>query len=110
VFWTASKRMHALPPEKIRYLYFGVLFAYGLFGLTMLLFVPEPSTLLKIATSIYNFALGFSCWHVVAVNSLLLPKELRPSLIVRSLLALVGVFFWTIATVAAIKLAQDLLS
>ena len=30
------------------------------------------------ATTIYNFALGFSCWHVLAVNTILLPKEIRP--------------------------------
>jgi len=68
----------------------------------------RPATLLKIATSIYNFALGFSCWHVVAVNTVLLPNELRPRWVVRVLLVLVGLFFWTIATVAAMKLLQEL--
>jgi len=42
VFWTASKRLRAMPPEKIRYLYFSVLAGYLVFGLTMLLFVERP--------------------------------------------------------------------
>ncbi|MFN0055891.1 MAG: Nramp family divalent metal transporter [Planctomycetales bacterium] len=108
VFWTASKWLHTLDPSKIKNVYFAVLSGYALFGVVMLGFVPSPGTLLKIATSIYNFALGFSCWHVVAINSTLLPKPLRPNWIVRILLTLIGLFFWTVATVAAYKLLQDL--
>jgi hypothetical protein len=108
VFWTASKRLHSLEPGKIKNVYFGVLSCYALFGVIMLAFVPSPGTLIKIATSIYNFALGFSCWHVVVLNSVLLPKPLRPNWFVRITLSLIGLFFWCIATVAAYKLLQDL--
>jgi hypothetical protein len=108
VFWTASKYLHSLKPEKIKTVYFGVLSCYALFGIIMLAFVPSPATLIKIATSIYNFALGFSCWHVVVLNSVLLPKPLRPNWAVRIGLSLVGLFFWCVATVAAYKLMQDL--
>lgn len=98
VFWTASRRLHALEPGRIRYVYFAVLAGYALFGITMLGFVPNPSTLVKIATSIYNFALAFSCWHVVVINSTLLPKPLRPGWTTRILLCLVGIFFWSVAS------------
>lgn len=108
VFWTASKRLHSLEPEKIKTVYFGVLSCYTLFALFMLAFVPSPGTLIKIATSIYNFALGFSCWHVVVLNSVLLPKPLRPGWCMRIALSLVGMFFWCIATIAAYKLLMDL--
>jgi hypothetical protein len=108
VFWTASRRLQQLDPAKIKNVYFGVLICYAIFGIVMLTVVPKPTNLLKIATSIYNFALGFSCWHVVVINSTLLPKPLRPGVTTRVILALVGVFFWSVATVAAYKVAQDL--
>src|SRR5262249_51620941 len=108
VFWTASKRLHSLDPGKIRHLYFGVLFGYAAVGLTMLAIMPEPKALLDNATMIYNFALGFSCWHVVALNWILLPKELRPNWLIRIGLILVGLFFFSIALAALYKLLLDL--
>jgi hypothetical protein len=101
VFWTAFKPLHTLDPSKIKHVYFGVLFTYAIFGATMLTYFKKPQTLLDIASLIYNFALGFSCWHVVAVNSILLPKELRPSRATRVALAVTGAFFWSVACVAA---------
>jgi hypothetical protein len=107
VFWTASRRLHRLDPSRIRHLYFGVLLIYGLFGLLMLSVVPEPATLLKVAASIYNFALGFSCWHVVVLNVRLLPPELRPNWATRFGLTVAGAFFWCVASVSAYKMLVD---
>ena len=85
VFWTASPQLRRLDPKNIRYVYFIVLAAYAVFGMIMLQF--DPATLLVIATTIFNFALGFSCWHSLAVNLILLPKELRPNWFLRIALA-----------------------
>ena len=108
VFWTASKRLHTLDPAKIRHLYFGVLVGYSVFGLTMLIVFRNPKTLLDIAGCIYNFALAFSCMHVVVINSLLLPKALRPHWLVRWGLTLTGTFFVSVATVAAYNMFLQL--
>jgi hypothetical protein len=108
VFWTANKRLHSLEPRKIKHLYFGILFSYGSVGLLMLALVAKPEQLLKIATSIYNFALGTSCWHVVVINSVLLPKPLRPGLTMRAALILVGIFFWIIGCFSTIQLVNEL--
>jgi hypothetical protein len=64
--------------------------------------------LIKIATLGYNFALGFSCWHVIAVNSLLLPKQLRPHLFIRVVLMLGGMFFTLLGVAATIKTLDEL--
>jgi hypothetical protein len=109
VFWTASKRLHALDPGKIRHLYFGVIVLYSIFGLFMLMTFKNPKTLIDIAGSIYNFALGFSCWHVAVLNAILLPKELRPNWLVRFGLFLTGLFFLCVATVAAYDMSQKLM-
>jgi len=108
VFWTASRRLQKLDPTKIKNVYFVVLFCYGTFGIFMILMVPEPTTLLTVATSIYNFALGFSCWHVVVINTKLLPEPIRPGWATRVMLVLVGIFFWTVASVGAYQTISDL--
>jgi len=82
-------------------LYFGVLSAYTLFGLVMLWF-GKPLLLLTIATNIMNFALGFSCWHTLVVNHVLLPRELRPGWFARTGLFLSGLFFFTLGTISAV--------
>lgn len=102
VFWTTSKTLRQVDPKNIRYVYFTVLAFYAVFGLTMLS-LQAPETLLVIATTIYNFALGFSCWHTLWVNQTLLPPELRPRVFVRVSLFLAGAFFWLIATISALQ-------
>ncbi len=107
VFWTASKKMHALGPGKIRHLYFGVLLGYGLLGFTMLTVVQEPKKLIEFAGVIYNFALGFSSWHVAVLNGILLPRELRPHWLIRIGLWLVGFFFTSVGAIALFKMLSD---
>ncbi|MBW3541917.1 MAG: Nramp family divalent metal transporter [Planctomycetes bacterium] len=100
VFWTASPGLRQIKPRNIRYVYFTVLVCYAIFGMVMLS-LNEPTALLKIATTIYNFALGFSCWHALVVNLVLLPAPLRPNWFVRIALALAGVFFLVVAYFSA---------
>jgi hypothetical protein len=107
VFWTASKKLHALGPGKIRHLYFGVLVGYGLLGFTMLSVMPEPKKLIEAAGVIYNFALGFSSWHVAVLNTVLLPRELRPHWLIRVGLGLVGLFFSCVGAIALFKMLTD---
>ncbi|HEY2249803.1 MAG TPA: Nramp family divalent metal transporter, partial [Planctomycetaceae bacterium] len=104
VFWTASKKLHELGPGKIRHLYFGVLVGYGLLGFTMLTVVQEPKKLIELAGVIYNFALGFSSWHVAVLNTILLPRELRPHGLIRIGLGLVGFFFSSVGAIALYKM------
>lgn len=101
-FWTASATLRRVDPKNIRYVYFTVLVLYTLFGLVMLS-QNEPETLLVVSTTIYNFALAFSCWHALCVNRILLPRELRPGWFPTVGLFLAGVFFWVIATVSAME-------
>jgi hypothetical protein len=101
VFWTASKRLRAMDPGQIRYVYFGTLAVLSAFGLVMLS-MNEPTRLLLLAGMIYNFALGFSCFHTVFVNTVLLPKELRPGWVLRILLFGFGAFFLLVGTLATL--------
>jgi len=102
VFWTASLRMRKLDPHTIRYVYFAVLCGYTAFGLTALS-LTEPGKLILWATTIYNYALGFSCWHTLAVNLLILPRELRPGWFTRIAMVLAGLFFTALAVITTLK-------
>jgi hypothetical protein len=100
--WTAIPWMHRLDPHRIRWLYFGAVCTYAVFGLTALT-LWNPLELLKWASNIYNAALGFSCFHVLAVNTILLPRELRPGWFVRGGLILGGLFFIALSVITTLK-------
>jgi hypothetical protein len=105
VFWTASPHLRAVDPKNIRYVYFGVLVCYGVFGVTML-WLNKPAQLITWATLGFNFALGFSCWHTLAINHLLLPRELRPGLLPTIGLIVGGLFFWLLGVVSVLDQLQ----
>jgi hypothetical protein len=106
VFWTASARLREMDSSFIRLVYFRVLLFYVVFGFTML-WLSKPTNLIKFATLGYNFAFGFSCWHTLVLNCILLPKQLRPNWIVRIGLMLAGAFFVSLGCVASYKTLQD---
>ena len=101
VFWTSSGRLRELDPKLIRKVYFWVLIGYIAFGLVML--ALPPSDLIKYATMIYNIALGFSCWHTLAVNLVLLPRRLRPGWFIRITLSLAGLFFFALGVITVLQ-------
>jgi hypothetical protein len=86
-------------PKSIRYVYFGILSLYTVFGITMLCLEP-PVTLLFIGTLIMNFALGSTCLHTLVVNTVLLPRPLRPGWFCRISLFMAGLFFLAVATIS----------
>jgi hypothetical protein len=107
VFWTSSAALRKLDPANIRTVYFRVLSCFAVFGMIMLS-LNKPDQLIKYATLVMNFALGFSCWHSLAVNLILLPRELRPNWGIRILMVLAGAFFITLGTLASMKTLEFL--
>lgn len=101
--WTAVPFVRTWEAHQIRFLYFGALCAYAVFGLIALT-LWNPRQLLEWAANIYNAALGFSCFHVLAVNLILLPREIRPGWLIRIGLALGGVFFTALSVIATMKM------
>jgi hypothetical protein len=67
--------------------------------ITMLCLEP-PVTLLFIGTLIMNFALGSTCLHTLVVNTVLLPRPLRPGWFCRISLFMAGLFFLAVATIS----------
>ena len=105
VTWTAIPALRKLETDKVKYVYFGFLVAVTLLGLVIIWLTDKPGFVFKMATTGYNFALAFSAWHTIAVNSVLLPKELRPGWASRVGLLLGGFFFLSLGVMSALKLA-----
>lgn len=106
VLWTGLPQLQSWNTAHIGRLYFSVLCGYLAFGLLMLAFV-EPGNLVVWSTMIYNYALGFSCLHVLVVNTVLLPKELRPGWFARLGLLAGSVFFTIIAVMSMLGKFQE---
>lgn len=93
VIWTASAKLRELPTSSIKYVYFAVLVGYFVFGTTVIWLTDKPGKVFELATTGYNFAFAFSCWHTLAINRILLPKELRPHLLIQIGMVLGGCYF-----------------
>lgn len=104
VCWTASARLRALDTSYIKYVYFTVLVAYAVCCMTIIWITDKPAYVFKLATTGYNFAFAFSCWHTLVINTTLLPKELRPRFGIRAMMVLGGVYFIFLGVMAALKL------
>ena len=100
VFWTSSKRLQSWDTRHIGRLYFGVLCAYMVLGLFMLIFVPGDKLLVTATGMMYNYALGFSCLHTLVINCTLLPRELQPRLWQKTGLVFGAIFFLSIGALA----------
>jgi hypothetical protein len=107
VVWTASPQMHRLEADRVKYVYFTVLLIYAALGVVIIWLTEKPGFVFKAATTGYNFALAFSAWHTIAVNTVLMPKELRPGWLPRIGLVLAGVFFSGLGAMSAWQLARE---
>ncbi|MDE2667773.1 MAG: Nramp family divalent metal transporter [Acidobacteriota bacterium] len=100
--WTSSSRLRQVDPARIGRIYFGLIMGYSALGLAML-WLNAPTALIKFATISYNFALGISCCHTLILNTVLLPRELRPGWFVRIAMALGGLFFFLLGLAATLR-------
>lgn len=99
IIWVASPWARRLGEKSVKYVYYSLMFAMGVFGLAALLCV-EPLSLLKISGVIGNVALAVSAGHALYVNCTLLPVALRPSWFMRAGVILCSVYFFGISAIA----------
>lgn len=106
VFWTGLPSLRKMETKDISKVYFSVLVVYACIGLAMLCFV-KGDVLLVWSGIIYNYALGFSCIHVVFINTCLLPRELWPPRSRLVILAFGFVFFTFMAVISMLGTLQE---
>jgi hypothetical protein len=100
IIWTGIPAVQKMGGNQVKYVYYGLLSAYAVFGMVVLIVLPKPLVLVKIASILYNYALGFSALHTLVLNCTMMPRELRPGWALRVGLFVAFVFF-TIVSVFA---------
>lgn len=94
MLWNASARVRQL--GEVRFIYYGILAAYCVGGLIILIQFPAVQ-IAKIAAVLQNIALGSVSLMSIYVNRTLLPKEIQPGWFHQLGVLLCGVFFLSIS-------------
>jgi len=104
-FWTAIPALRKLHISQIGKVYFCLLVGYLIIGFTIIWSPVSPAGVFKLATTGYNFALAFSAWHTLVVNTTLLPREIRPHWLIRLGLVVAGTFFLCLGVLSVMKMS-----
>jgi hypothetical protein len=92
ILWTGSKRIREWQGGDVRFIYYGVLAVVSLWGIIALR-LTQPIVLLALSANMAGIAFIISAFHVLYVNTKLLPRELRPPLWRRLALIALAVFY-----------------
>lgn len=98
IVWTSSGTLRKIEPKHVMRVYYGFLLGYVVMSF-FFLSIASPLWLVIVAANVNNLALGLSCLHTLAVNTRLLPPEMRPGLPSRLALGASGVYFLSLAAV-----------
>jgi hypothetical protein len=103
IIWATNRRARTVAGDQVKYVYYGILTLYGLFGLVTLALV-NPLQIAKISTVIGNIALGFSCLQALHANRTLLPRELQPSWFLQFGAVVCAIFFFGMTAITVVYL------
>ena len=92
ILWTGSKRLRGWRGGDVRFVYYSVLAAVVVWGLIALR-LTQPIVLLQISANMAGLVFVISALHLLYVNNVLLPKELRPSVWRNAALVAMAVFY-----------------
>jgi hypothetical protein len=101
ILWVTSPRVKKLASDQVRWVYYSLLLVYAVWG-TITLALLSPLQIAKVGAVLGNVALGFSAFHTLYVNRTLLPRELRPNLLMQLGLIGCGTFFFAITAMALV--------
>ena len=98
IIWSCNPQAQRLQGNQVKYVYYGILLIYAVWGL-IALWLFDPLIILQIGGVLMNLAMGFSAWHTWYVNRTLLPPELRPGWFMQAGVIGCGIFFLGITVV-----------
>ena len=104
VTWVSSTRLQRLKGNQVKYVYYGILSGYCLWGLVVLQL--NPRVILVVAGVLMNIALAFAALHTLYVNRTLLPPELRPNLLMQFGTLCCGLFYLGISGIVIANLLK----
>ena len=96
ILWTASSRVRQMREDSVKYIYYGIMSMYLIWGVFVLV-VLGPLGILKIAGVLMNLSLGIASLHTLYVNRTLLPKEFQPGWFMQLGLLFCSLFFFAVS-------------
>ena len=105
IIWVVNPRVKKMKGNQVKYIYYGILVAYIIWG-TFALTLFDPLTLAKYGAGIGNLALGVSAVHTLYVNRKFLPPEMRPGWFMQLGLAMCAIAFLGIAALGLPQLFE----
>jgi hypothetical protein len=92
IIWASNPQAQRLHGNQVKYVYYGILSLYAVWGL-IALWLFNPLRILVIGGTLMNVAMGFSALHTLYVNRTLLPRELQPNWFMQAGVLFCGIFF-----------------
>jgi len=92
ILWTGSSRVRAIRGGDVRVIYYSVLVVISIWGI-LALRLTQPIILLSLSANMAGIVFIISSFHVLYVNTRLLPVELRPPMWRRLALVALGLFY-----------------
>lgn len=92
ILWTGSARIRSWRGGDVRVVYYSVLAAISLWGIVAL-GLTQPIILLSLSANMAGIVFIISSFHVLYVNTRLLPQELRPPMWRRVALVALALFY-----------------
>jgi hypothetical protein len=79
IIWTTNRRVQSLGGNNVKYVYYGILLGYAVWGSIVILAKFSPLFIATMGAAWQGFALGVAALHTLYVNRTLLPREIRPN-------------------------------
>ena len=92
ILWSGSRRMRRWSRGEVRWVYYGVLAVFVVWGV-IALGMAQPIVLLQLSANVGGVVMVLSSLHILYVNTTLLPPELRPPLWRRVALVAMALFY-----------------
>ncbi|HTI51410.1 MAG TPA: Nramp family divalent metal transporter [Planctomycetaceae bacterium] len=103
IIWTSNPVARRMEGHQVKYVYYGILALYCVWGL-IALWLFKPLMIAKIGAVLMNLALGSTALHSLYVNKTLLPPELRPNWFMQLGVIFCGLFFLGITAIVVLTL------
>ena len=91
LLWVSNKKAQRLQGNQVKYIYYGILVVYGLWGVFSLAYL-DPLQIAKIGAGLGNIVLAATAFHTFYTNRVFLPPPLRSHWIVQLGLLCAGTF------------------
>jgi hypothetical protein len=99
IVWTTNPRVRQLGGNQVKYIYYGILSVYAVWGSIVILARFSPLLIATVGAALQGVSLGVASWHTLYLNRTLLPRELRPNWFMQMGLVFCGLVFLGVSAI-----------